>query len=250
MIAKNISSMLGEEELSDVRFRVDGKEVHAHKAILTARSDYFRAMFTGGMKESKDSVIEVPNISHAVFVKVLEFLYTDKVDEESISLSAGQELLVAAEMHHMKRLKAICEVALCRFITAETVASLLLTSHRHSAMNLKKSCAAYVKRNWEKLQDHFWSELDAEPDLLAFLSELDAEPDLLAKLALETKSKTIKRRNGWPSISASVGAALLAARGLAACGLACGWAPTQAEFALATFAMAATVLAAVHVAMG
>jgi hypothetical protein len=37
---------------SDIIFIVENKPVHAHKAILSAQCEHFRAMFLSGMKES------------------------------------------------------------------------------------------------------------------------------------------------------------------------------------------------------
>ncbi len=43
------------------------------------RSDYFRAMLKGGMKESREKVITIEDIDEATFRSVLEFLYTGSV---------------------------------------------------------------------------------------------------------------------------------------------------------------------------
>jgi len=44
--------LVDNEELCDVTFRVEGKTIHAVRALLAARSGYFRSMFFGGMRES------------------------------------------------------------------------------------------------------------------------------------------------------------------------------------------------------
>ncbi len=48
---------------------------HAHKGILAARSPVFRAMFSAGFKESKESVIDM-NYSPVVCDAFLEYIYT------------------------------------------------------------------------------------------------------------------------------------------------------------------------------
>ena len=42
----------------DVRLKVDESIFPAHRNVLAANSDYFHAMFTNGMKESNQEVIE------------------------------------------------------------------------------------------------------------------------------------------------------------------------------------------------
>ena len=45
-------------EFIDVRLKVDKSIFPAHRNVLAANSDYFHAMFTNGMKESNQEVIE------------------------------------------------------------------------------------------------------------------------------------------------------------------------------------------------
>ena len=46
-------------EFIDVRLKVGEDEFAAHRIILAANSDYFHAMFSHGMKESNQEVIEL-----------------------------------------------------------------------------------------------------------------------------------------------------------------------------------------------
>jgi hypothetical protein len=97
--------MINNPSLSDVTFIVEGREVHAIKAFLAARSDHFRAMLFGGMRENSSRVIELYDISYQTFLTILEFLYTDQVD--SISPDTAVPLLIASELYMLDRLKAI-----------------------------------------------------------------------------------------------------------------------------------------------
>ena len=46
-------------EFIDVRLKVDKSIFPAHRNVLAANSDYFHAMFTNGMMESNQEVIEL-----------------------------------------------------------------------------------------------------------------------------------------------------------------------------------------------
>jgi len=79
--------------------------------------------------------IVVEDVSYAVFVAMLEFLYTDTVSHIPPELAVP--LLVAGERWMLPRLKALCEESIRRSITASTVVPALLAAHRHHAASLK-----------------------------------------------------------------------------------------------------------------
>lgn len=51
-LSKDMGKLVNSDLFSDVCFIIEKQEVYAHKAILVARSDYFKAMFSHNMKES------------------------------------------------------------------------------------------------------------------------------------------------------------------------------------------------------
>ena len=52
-----------ESQFIDVRLKVGEDIFPAHRIVLAANSDYFYAMFTDGMKESNQDVIELKDES-------------------------------------------------------------------------------------------------------------------------------------------------------------------------------------------
>jgi hypothetical protein len=51
-LSQDLRRALNNAEYSDCTFNIRGKILHGHKAILTARSSYFKMMFSSGMKEA------------------------------------------------------------------------------------------------------------------------------------------------------------------------------------------------------
>ena len=139
------------EEMADVTFLVEGKEVFANRAILAVRSDYFDVMLYGGMRESRRDEegeakpIELQDVSHAVFVKVIEYLYTDSVSELTWDLSVP--LLIASEQFMLDRLKALCEDFIRKEITVDNVIGVLIASHQHNAVGLKDIALEFILNN-------------------------------------------------------------------------------------------------------
>ena len=189
--------LINNPELADVQFRVEGREVYAHKAILTIRSDYFRVMLCGGMRESgtllsPEAPIELPNVSFLVFCKVLEFLYTDTVRD--VSLETGIHLLIASEQFMLDRLKALCEDFIRRDINVENVITILVASHRHNASGLKDIALEFILRHLN------------DPTIMSGLSELKAEPDLLLEIIRSPVFVAMQEFNFASTVTVGTGA--------------------------------------------
>lgn len=54
-----MESLKDDTDLTDVDIIINSRIFHCHKTILAAMSPYFRAMFTGGMMESRQKRINL-----------------------------------------------------------------------------------------------------------------------------------------------------------------------------------------------
>jgi BTB/POZ domain len=187
--------MLFRGNYQDVHFQVEGRDVYAHRAVLAIRSTFFNAMLCGGMRESglrhgdaragdmQSDPIPLRDVSYSVFLKVLEFLYTDTVQD--VSLEAGIQLLIASEQFLLDRLKALCEDCIRRDIHVDTVIHILVAAHRHNASGLKDIALEFILRNLN------------DPIVMSGLADLKTEPELLLEI--------IKRSNGGGGVGGSGG---------------------------------------------
>src|SRR5438045_345116 len=70
------------ELFSDIEFTFDcGSNLKASKIILVSRSEYFKTMFNGKWKESKESKIHIKDTKYKIFRYLLKYLYTNELDE-------------------------------------------------------------------------------------------------------------------------------------------------------------------------
>ena len=103
-----------EGEFIDVRLKVGEDVFPAHRIVLAANSDYFHAMFTDGMKESKQEVIELKDesISPDALRIVMDCIYTGDlhVSEENVF-----EVLAAADHLQVPSVVQQC----CDFLKTE-----------------------------------------------------------------------------------------------------------------------------------
>lgn len=80
MLSDNLkSSLFLNPEYADVHLIVEGVSFPAHKIILAARSQYFRALLYGGMKESTQSQVELKAATTAAFKSLLKYVYTGRM---------------------------------------------------------------------------------------------------------------------------------------------------------------------------
>ncbi|PKU34565.1 rcc1 and btb domain-containing protein 1 [Limosa lapponica baueri] len=136
-VAESLKKEFDSVETSDLKFRVDGKYIHVHKAVLKIRCEHFRTMFQSYWNEDMKEVIEIDQFSYPVYRAFLEYLYTDSVDlppEDAIGL------LDLATSYCENRLKKLCQHIIKRGITVENAFSLLSAAVRYDAEDLEEFC--------------------------------------------------------------------------------------------------------------
>lgn len=161
----DLKAMINNSLLSDVVFIIEGKEIKANKAIMAARSEHFRALFYGGMKEQHENKVEIPDIAYNVFEAILEYLYTDTVKGMNVDMAVS--LMIAAEQFMLDRLKAMCQDSIRKNINIENVVPVLRASYYHRANALKEICLDFICAKTEEVKKtRGFNELVNEPGLL------------------------------------------------------------------------------------
>lgn len=137
-------------EFHDVCIKTDdGNELFAHRCILSARSDYFRGMFSYNWVEAKEGQILTLPVSSKVLPIILEFLYRDEV--APISASEDPELvcntLVVADQLLLGRLVNLCESHLCTLLSLRNVAEIFQFALDYNAVNLERGAMQFICQN-------------------------------------------------------------------------------------------------------
>uniref|UniRef100_A0A0G2JU79 RCC1 and BTB domain containing protein 1 n=1 Tax=Rattus norvegicus TaxID=10116 RepID=A0A0G2JU79_RAT len=129
-VAESLKKEFDSPETADLKFRIDGKYIHVHKAVLKIRCEHFRSMFQSYWNEDMKEVIEIDQFSYPVYRAFLQYLYTDTVDlppEDAIGL------LDLATSYCENRLKRLCQHIIKRGITVENAFSLFSAAVRYDA---------------------------------------------------------------------------------------------------------------------
>ncbi|XP_061529045.1 LOW QUALITY PROTEIN: kelch-like protein 22 [Phycodurus eques] len=120
-----LDSLLGLRQagiLSDVVLLVEGQAIHGHRVLLAASCDYFRGMFTGGLRETQQNEIPIHGVSFLGMNKIIDYMYTSKIE---LDLDCVQEVLIVATLVQLEDVIGFC----CEFLFSWLDESNLLEIH-------------------------------------------------------------------------------------------------------------------------
>jgi len=147
-LATDWAAFINNEHLSDISIVVGGQTVFAHRIVLAARCAYFRAMFGSGMREASSTTITLDDIDYAVFLALLEHLYTDS---DHVPPDLALRLFAAADFLGVEHLKQVCAAHIESGLTIHNVCRALTAADAHDATALKETCVAYIVQHFQEV---------------------------------------------------------------------------------------------------
>lgn len=96
--------MRSHQMLTDVILEVGSELFYAHRVVLAAASPYFKAMFTGGLRESEMNRVKLQGISPTAVGKLIFFMYTGRI---RVTENTVCQLLPAATMFQVSYNKSV-----------------------------------------------------------------------------------------------------------------------------------------------
>ncbi|KAL6473130.1 hypothetical protein MHYP_G00193180 [Metynnis hypsauchen] len=168
---------------TDVVLLVEGREFPCHRASLCASSRYFRSMFTGQMRESRQSVVPLKEVSAAAMEHLLDFIYEGRVrlQEESV-----HRVYQAADLLDVPALSRACVDFLEQRVRPSNCLGLIDFAGLYSIESLLERCQGLLYQDFEMVskQEEFL-ELPLEKVLELLDSEkLQVEEEVLVEVAL------------------------------------------------------------------
>ena len=94
---KGFLELLQTGELADVDVIVGGRTFNCHKAILGAKSPFFKAAFVHDMKEKATGTMTVDGIDSETFSDMLVYIYggnIERMEEKSDKLLAASDQVI------------------------------------------------------------------------------------------------------------------------------------------------------------
>ena len=220
---RDMRDLLEDDEHMDVFFLVKGDEVgessmdtdkdeesdntikiHAHKCILTARTDYFKALFrkgitsedegtTMGFRESRESTVNVDSTFTPSHIRyMLEFIYTNRIQEiRKISTDDLLCILHLSDKWLLRDLKRLVEHELIRnHMSVHTVARMYGATEDFNAGRLSKACVEFIMANLRQVTENttFEEEMKNYPHLC--IPVLKAAANLIPEGPAHKKQRT------------------------------------------------------------
>jgi len=149
---------------TDITFIIEGQKLQAHKCVLAARCEKFRAMLQDCFKEGQQSEITL-DCKLGPFQAMLEYLYTDNIPANCNALF---ELLALAEEYLLLHLKSVCEIKMLDSLDIYNAASMLVHADLYRCEVLKKYCLQFIMTSHELLLmvPQFESDIEKAPHLM------------------------------------------------------------------------------------
>lgn len=161
--------MREERKLCDVILEVGGREIHAHRLVLAASSQYFYSMFVRDMLESRQERIELKGVEPDALQMLVDFAYSTKLE---ITVSNVQSLMTASSLFDFP---AVFEAA-SKFLIGQLHPSNCLGirsfARTHGSTSLLNAAGEYFRNHFmDAVKNEEFLNLTAED--LAFLIDSD-----------------------------------------------------------------------------
>lgn len=131
-------------QLLDVTLIAGGREFKAHRAVLAACSDYFRAMFTDAMLESRQPEICLNGVSAQGLRCLLEYAYTSRL---VLSLANIQDVLATANHVGLTPIVEACSSYLQDQLDLDNCIDVATLAETYSLRRLRKRVYRFMCAN-------------------------------------------------------------------------------------------------------
>lgn len=153
-LPKDFSEMFDSGQNHDAEIRCGEHSVKAHKNILCARSEVFKAMLESDMVEGRTGVVELQDTDINYIQDFVRYLYTGVIPE--LSFDSAKVLYELGDKYLVGSLVLRCLEYMLDNLSPENVCLSLALAEVHSDEKLKDSAVNYILKEKVYLQDENW----------------------------------------------------------------------------------------------
>lgn len=152
ILSEHIGALLIGEEYGDVTFVVEKKRFPAHRVILAARCQYFRALLYGGMRESQpEAEIPLEDTTAEAFTMLLKYIYTGRATLTDEKEEVLLDFLSLAHKYGFPELEDSTSEYLCTILNIQNVCMTFDVASLYSLPKLTCMCCMFMDRNAQEV---------------------------------------------------------------------------------------------------
>lgn len=136
---------------TDVIISVQGREFPCHRAVLSACSSYFRAMFCNDHRESREMLVEINGIQADAMDTFLQYVYTGHA---LITTQNVQFLFETSSLFQIATLRDACAKFLEEQLDPCNCLGIQRFADAHSLKQLASRCRTFALLNFPEVAQH------------------------------------------------------------------------------------------------
>lgn len=153
-LSDDLTALHVSDEYSDVTLIVNNVKFHGHRVILAARSEYFRALLYGGMKESQQNEIELKGTPLSAFKILLKYIYTGYMTLANLKEEVILDILGLAHLYGFQELETAISDYLKAVLTIRNVCIIYDMANLFQLMSLAGVCCSYIDKHASEIMQH------------------------------------------------------------------------------------------------
>ncbi|CAF0889572.1 unnamed protein product [Adineta ricciae] len=146
VLSGDFGKLYNQSDYSDIELIVEAERFCAHRVILAARSEYFRALLYGGLRESQhdNRTIEIKECKAAAFKLLLQYIYTGRISLIKEKEDVLIDLLGLVHQYVFEELENSLSIYLKSILSLNNVCIIYDTACLYELHALQQHCAQFI----------------------------------------------------------------------------------------------------------
>ena len=136
-------------QFTDMEIHISGIVIKAHRVVLAAASEYFRAMFSHGTTEKDKGIVQLHDVDAIAVQTLVEFAYTFELNPP-LSVENVQPVLYASSILQFNKVLSLCSDFIGSNLDPKHVLSVLSIAQNFALTDLLKIVRNFIARNFHE----------------------------------------------------------------------------------------------------